>query len=91
MDLDFCENKNENSIQITSGNDEKQKAPDCVCMTIIKRMEELEREIIGYEKLINDLKAEYDAHQRFIMNGSFGQKNLSQSSENMIESPQPSG
>lgn len=35
MDLDFCENKNENSIQITSGNDEKQKAPDCVCMTII--------------------------------------------------------
>ncbi len=90
MDLNSCK-KNEKEIQITSGTDEQLKAPDCVSLTIIKRMEELAEEIEGYEALLNGLRAEYAAHERFIMNGSYGQRNLSQSSVDTIESPQPSG
>lgn len=94
MDLGFCENSNEKAVNLMQGIEEKPektKAPDCVCMTIIKRMEELDREITGYKELIRDLEAEYAAHERFIMNGSLEGRNLSHDSNNMIKSPQPYG
>lgn len=96
MDSDFCkENKNQNEpfldLMLNSVNEEIKKAPDCVCQTIIKRMEQLNEEISDCEELLSRLKAEYTAHANFIMNGPFEHKNLSQSSENMIKSPQPFG
>lgn len=96
MDSDFCkENKNQNEpfldLMLDSVNEEINKAPDCVCHTIIKRMEQLNEEISDCEELLSRLKAEYTAHANFIMNGPFEHKNLSQSSENMIKSPQPFG
>lgn len=50
MDSDFCnENKNQNEpfldLMLDSVNEEINKAPDCVCQTIIKRMEQLNEEI----------------------------------------------
>lgn len=44
MDSDFCEEyKNQNEpfldLMITGANEDIKKAPDCVCQTIIKRME----------------------------------------------------
>lgn len=96
MDSDFCnEYKNQNEpfldLMITGAKEEIKKAPDCVCQTIIKRMEQLNEEISDCEELLSRLKAEYTAHANFIMNGPFEHMDLSQSSENMIESPQPYG
>lgn len=72
-------------------NNEISKAPDCVCKTIIKRMEQLNEEISDCEELLARLKAEYTAHANFIMNGPFEHRDLSQSSANIYESPQPLG
>jgi len=58
------------------------KAPDCVFDTIVKRMEELNKEIDEYESILIKLKGEYAAHANFILKGPFGQRDLSQSSEN---------
>lgn len=96
MDSDFCnENKNQNEpfldLMLDSVNEEINKAPDCVCQTIIKRMEQLNEEILDCEELLSRLKAEYTAHANFIMNGPFEHRDLSQSSANKIESPQPYG
>lgn len=96
MDSDFCEEyKNQNEpffdLMITGANEDIKKAPDCVCQTIIKRMEQLNEEILDCEELLSRLKAEYTAHANFIMNGPFEHRNLSQSSANKIESPQPYG
>ena len=96
MDSDFCnENKNQNEpfldLMLDSVNEEITKAPDCVCQTIIKRMEQLNEEISDCEELLSRLKAEYTAHANFIMNGPFEHRDLSQSSANKIESPQPYG
>ena len=96
MDSDFCnENKNQNEpyldLMLVSVNKEINKAPDCVCQSIIKRMEQLNEEISDCEELLSRLKAEYTAHANFIMNGPFEHRDLSQSSENTIESPQPYG
>lgn len=92
MDLDFCKKQNDKAVELMlEVNSEISKAPDCVCQTIIKRMEQLNGEISDCEELLSRLKAEYTAHANFIMNGPFEHRNLSQSSENMIESPQPFG
>ena len=96
MDSDFCnENINQNEpflgLMLDSVNEEINKAPDCVCQTIIKRMEQLNKEISDCEERLSRLKAEYTAHANIIMNGPFEHRNLSQSSVNMIERPQPSG
>lgn len=96
MDLDFCkENKNQNEpfvdLMLDSVNKEINKAPDCVCQTIIKRMEQLNEEISDCEELLSRVKAEYTAHANFIMNSPFEHRDLSQSSANKIESPQPYG
>jgi len=58
------------------------KAPDCVFQTIVKRMDELNKEIDEYEGILSKLKAEYTAHANFLLKGPFGQRNLSQSSDN---------
>lgn len=58
------------------------KAPDCVFETIVQRMDELNKEINEYESILIKLKGEYAAHANFILNGPFGQRDLSQSSEN---------
>lgn len=58
------------------------RAPDCVFQTIVNRMDELNKEINEYEGILLKLKGEYKAHANFIMNGPFGRRDLSQSSEN---------
>ena len=96
MDSDFCkEYKNQNApfldLMITGSNEEIKKAPDCVCQTIIKRMEQLNIEIADCKELLYKLEAEYTAHANFIINGPFEHRNLSQSSDDKIKSPQPYG
>lgn len=92
MDFDLL-NQNEKAIDLMTGistqPEDFKKAPDCVCKTIIKRMEELNQEISDCEELLSRLKSEYTAHANFIMNGPFG--DLSHVSENKHESPQPYG
>ena len=61
---------------------QEMKAPDCVFETIVKRMDELNKEINEYESILTKLKGEYKAHANFILNGPFGRRDLSQSSEN---------
>ena len=94
MDFDLL-NQNEKAIDLMIGistqPEDLKKAPDCVCKTIIKRMEELNQEISDCEELLSKLKSEYTAHANFIMNGPFEHRDLSHSSENTIESPQPHG
>lgn len=58
------------------------KAPDCVFETIVQRMDELNKEINEYESILTKLKGEYTAHANFILNGPFGRRDLSQSSDN---------
>ncbi len=91
MDSDLLSNEKTVSFMFGDDPEEVIKAPDCVCQTIIKRMEELNEEISDCERLLNTLKAEYIAHANFIKNGPLEHKNLSHSSVNMIERPQPSG
>lgn len=76
------------------------KMPDCVAKTIEKRMHELESDIKNYQNtirnyqdMIHKLEAEYTAHADYLLNGPLvEQGNLSHScSDNMIESPQPTG
>lgn len=92
MDFDLL-NQNEKAIDLMTGistqPEDLKKAPDCVCKTIIKRMEELNQEISDCEELLSRLKSEYTTHANFIMNGPFG--DLSHVSENKHESPQPYG
>ena len=94
MDFDLL-NQNEKAIDLMTGistqPEDLKKAPDCVCKTIIKRMEELNQEISDCEELLSKLKSEYTAHANFIMNGPFEHGNLSQSSDDKIRSPQPYG
>lgn len=59
------------------------KAPDCVYQTIVRRMDELNKEITEYEDILRKLKGEYTAHANFILNGPFG-RDLSQSSDNKV-------
>lgn len=91
MDSDLLSNEKTVSLMFGDDPEEALKAPDCVCQTIIKRMEELNEEISDCERLLNTLKSEYIAHANFIKNGPFERRNLSRGSENTIESPQPSG
>lgn len=88
MDSDFYEKENDKIVDLMiehKAPEEKFKAPDCVCQTIIKRMEQLNDEISDCKELLYKLEAEYTAHASFIMNGPFEYRNLSQSSENMIK------
>lgn len=65
------------------------RAPDCVYQTISRRMDELTKEIAEYEDELRALQAEYIAHANFLLGSPFEQRNLSHSSENREESPQP--
>lgn len=89
MDLDLLNNDRTISLMLGEEPDSIAKAPDCVCQTIIRRMEELNNEISDCKELLN--KLEYTAHANFIMNGPFERRDLSHGSDNTIESPQPSG
>jgi len=94
MDSDLYEKKNDKIVDLMieqKAPEEMFKAPDCVCQTIIKRMEQLNVEISDCKEMLYKLEAEYSAHANFIMNGPFEHRNLSQSSDNMIKSPQPLG
>lgn len=73
------------------------RIPDCVIITIEKRMHELENDIKNYQEaiknyqdMVNRLEGEYKAHADYLLNCPFEQqRNLSQDcSENKIESPQ---
>ena len=61
MDSVFCkENKNQNEpfldLMLDSVNEEINKAPDCVCQTIIKRMEQLMKKSQIVKSFSQDLK-----------------------------------
>lgn len=91
MDSDLLNNDRTISLMLGEEPDLIAKAPDCVCQTIIRRMEELNNEISDCKELLNKLESEYTAHANFIMNGPFERRDLSHGSDNTIESPQPSG
>ncbi len=83
----------------SNSNPQITKMPDCVAKTIEKRMHELEADIKNYQEAIDNyrdmvsrLESEYTAHANYLLTCPFEQRDLSQrSSENMIESPQPTG
>lgn len=86
--------------KISNSNPQITKMPDCVAKTIEKRMHELEADIKNYQNtirnyqdMIHKLEAEYTAHADYLLHGPLvEQGNLSHScSDNMIESPQPTG
>lgn len=58
-----------------------QKTPDCVLETVMKRMDELEKDIKNHQDMVNKLEAEYAAHANFLLNYPFEQRNLSQGSD----------
>lgn len=91
MDSDLLNNDRTISLMLGEVPEVIAKAPDCVCQTIIRRMEELNNEISDCKELLNKLESEYTAHANFIMNGPFERRDLSHCSDNTIESPQPSG
>ena len=61
------------------------KAPDCVIDTVMKRINELDKQIKDYEDMLNNLEAEYLAHVNFLlgytMNSPFEQRDLSHGSD----------
>lgn len=83
----------------SNSNPQITKMPDCVAKTIEKRMHELEADIKNYQEAIDNyrdmvsrLESEYTAHANYLLTCPFEQRDLSHSSsDNMIESPQPTG
>lgn len=85
--------------EISNSNPQISKMPDCVAKTIEKRMHELEADIknyqqaiLNYQDMVSRLESEYTAHANYLLTCPFEQRDLSHSSsDNMIESPQPTG
>ena len=85
--------------EISNSNPQITKMPDCVAKTIEKRMHELEADIknyqqaiLNYQDMVSRLESEYTAHANYLLTCPFEQRDLSHSSsDNMIESPQPTG
>lgn len=67
------------------------KMPDCVRKTVTKRIEELTEDINNYQDMVDRLTAERAAHISYLEGRPFEQRNLSHSSVDTIESPQPLG
>lgn len=73
--------KNERNIAEIIPYSPEMKAPDCVYQTIMRRMDELNKEITEYEDILRKLKGEYKAHANFMLGSPFG-RDLSHSSDN---------
>ena len=72
--------------------DENQnKIPECVKITVKKRIDELTEDIKNYQDMLDRLTAELAAHVNYLEGRPFEQRNLSHGSVDTFESPQPKG